>query len=148
MLLSQVALSHSPCIPTDARRKLAVAADRLGCDSVNFGEEVLAKFPNAKAACIDVKEKNGGIYAHYRADVVAVEKDAVTVHMLNHEGKAISKVKFVPSADQVATVDGKDTKFTDLKKGTKLDLYIEHSKWGLYASPDGKSPTILSRESL
>lgn len=38
---------------------LAVAADRFGCDSVNFGEEVLAKFPNAKAACIDVKERNG-----------------------------------------------------------------------------------------
>ena len=48
----------------------------------------------------------------------------------------------------MASVEGKDTKFTDLKKGTKLDLYIEHSKWGLYASPDGKSLTILSRESL
>ena len=136
------------CFSILAMPALASAADRLGCDSVNFGEDVLAKFPNAKAACIDVKEKNGGIYAHYRADVVAVDKDSVTVHMLNHEGKAISKVKFVPSADQVASVEGKDTKFTDLKKGTKLDLYIEHSKWGLYASPDGKSLTILSRESL
>jgi hypothetical protein len=136
------------CFSMLAMPALASAADRLGCDSVNFGEDVLAKFPNAKAACIGVMEKNGGIYAHYRADVVAVDKDAVTVHMLDHEGKAISKVKFVPSADQVASVEGKDTKFTDLKKGTKLDLYIEHSKWGLYASPDGKSLTILSRESL
>jgi hypothetical protein len=63
------------CFSMLAMPALASAADRLGCDSVNFGEDVLAKFPNAKAACIDVREKNGGIYAHYRADVVAVDKD-------------------------------------------------------------------------
>ncbi len=136
------------CFSMLAMPALASAGDRLGCDSVNFGEEVLAKFPNAKVACIDVKEENGGIYAHYRADVVAVDKDAVTVHLLDHEGKAISKVKFVPTADSVAKVEGKETKFTDLKKGTKLDLYIEHSQWGLYASPEGKRMTILSREPL
>jgi hypothetical protein len=136
------------CVSLLAMPALAVAADRLGCDSVNFGEEVLAKFPNAKAGCIDVKEKNGGIYVHYRVDVVAVDSDSVTVHVLDSEGKAISKVKFAPSADQQAKVEGKDTKFIDLKKGTKLDLYIEHSQWGLYASPEGKRMTILSREAL
>ena len=47
---------------------LAVASDRKGCDLVNFGPDVLAKFPNAMAACIDVKEKDGGIYAHYQAE--------------------------------------------------------------------------------
>ena len=48
----------------------------------------------------------------------------------------------------MASVDSKDVKFTDLKKGTKLDFYIEHSKWGLYAKPDGKRLTILSQETL
>ena len=140
--------SKACCVALLALPALALAADRPGCDMVNFGADVLAKFPNAKAACLDVKEKDGGIYAHYRADVIAVDKDSVTVHMLNSEGKALSKVKFVPTADALAKVEGKDTKFTDLKKGTKLDLYIEHSKWGLYASPDGKMMTILSREPL
>ena len=136
------------CLPILAMPLLVLASDPKGCDLVNFSAEVMAKFPNAKKACIDVSEMNGGIYAHYRADVVAVETDAVTVQMLNNEGKAVSKVKFVPAADQVAKVDGKDTKFTDLKKGMKLDLYVEHSKWGLFSKPDGKRLTILSQESL
>jgi hypothetical protein len=127
---------------------LTTASDRKGCDLVNFSAEVLAKFPNAKKACLDVEEKDGGIYAHYRANVVAVDADAVTVHMINHEGKAVSKVRFVPAADQMAKVDGKDTKFTDLEKGMKLDLYIEHGKWGLYSAPDDKRMTILSQEPL
>ena len=72
----------------------------------------------------------------------------MTIDVLNHEGKAISRVTFVPAADQTAEVDGKDVKFTDLKKGMKLNFYIEHNKWGLYGKPDGKRLTILSQQSL
>jgi hypothetical protein len=135
------------CFSLLAMPALAFAAGP-GCDSVNFSKEVLAKFPNARAACIDVSEKSGGIYVHYLAKVVAVATDSVTVNMINHEGKALSKVTFVPAADQTAKVEGKETKYSDLKKGDKLDLYIEHSQWGLYANPEGKRMTILSREPL
>ena len=72
----------------------------------------------------------------------------MTINILNQKGKAISRATFVPAADQTADVDGKVVKFADLKKGMKLDFYIEHSKWGLYAKPDGKRLTILSQETL
>ena len=45
------------CFSMLAMPALASAADRLGCDSVNFGDDVLAKFPNAKAACIGVRRR-------------------------------------------------------------------------------------------
>lgn len=127
---------------------LAIASDRQGCDLVNFGADVLAKFPNAKKACIDVKERDGGIYAHYRANVLEADDKSVTVKVLDHEGNGITKVTFVPTADQVATVSGKEVKFTELKKGMKLDFYIEHSQWGLYGKPEGQRLTILSQQSL
>jgi hypothetical protein len=127
---------------------LALAASPKSCDAVNIGPEVLAKFPNAVRACHDLREKNGGIYMHYVGQVVATDKDSVTIEMLDTNGKAVSRVKFAPAADQAAKVEGKDTAYTSLKKGTKLDFYIEHSKWGLYSSPDGKRMTILSQETL
>ena len=127
---------------------IAVASDRKGCDLVSFGADVLAKFPNAMAGCIDVSLKGDGIYAHYQANVISVATDSVTIDILNHEGKAISRVTFVPAADQMAMVDGKDVKFTNLEKGMKLDFYIEHNKWGLWAKPDGKRLTILSQQAL
>lgn len=95
------------CVALLAMPALALAADRQGCDKVNFSADVLAKFPNAQAACREVKEKNGGIYIHHRADVVAVDNEGVTVHMINHDGKAISKVKFASTADALARVDGR-----------------------------------------
>ena len=46
------------------------------------------------------------------------------------------------------TADGKDIPFTKLEKGMKIDAYVEHSRWGLYASPDGKMLTLLDRKAL
>ena len=79
---------------------------------------------------------------HYVGEVVATDKDAVTVD------KGIVRVKLAPAAGQTAKFEGKDTSYMSLKKGTKLDFYIEHSKWGLYATPDGQRMTIISREDL
>jgi hypothetical protein len=141
-------LCRALCVALIAVPMYASAADEIGCDAVNWGEEVLAKFPNAEKACHDVTTKNGAAYAHYVAEVVAASSESVTVHLLDKKGKGISEVKFVPAADQKVKLAGKETKYADLEKGTKLDLYIEHSKWGLYASPDGSAMKILSRTDL
>lgn len=136
------------CVMLLAMPALALADGGKGCDLVNVGADVLAKFPNAAKACHDVKEQNGGIYMHYVGEVVAADKDSVTVDMLDTKGKGIVRVKFAPAEGQTAKFEGKDAKYTSLKKGTKLDFYIEHSQWGLFASPEGKRMTILSREDL
>jgi hypothetical protein len=126
----------------------AMAADEMGCDSVNWGQEVLAKFPNAQKGCQGVTMKNGEAYAHYIAEIVKTDGDTVTVHLLDKEKKGLSEVQFVPNANQKITVNGKETRYQDLKKGTKLDLYIQHSRWGLYSDPDSTPMQILSRRDL
>ncbi len=135
------------CLAAFAMPAATLAAGH-GCDSVNFSKEVLAKFPNAKKACLGLSEKNGGIYVHYQAKVLYIEQDGLTVNMLDRKGHAISKVKFAPAPDLVVEVNGKDTKYADLQTGTTLDLYIEHARWGLYAKPDGRLLTIISQENL
>ena len=135
------------CVALLAMPAITMAGES-GCDTVNFGEDVLSKFPNAAKACHGVTMKNGAAYAHYVAEVVATDKDTVTVHLIDKQGKGISKVVFAPAEDQRVRIDGKETRYTDLKTGTKLDFWIEHSKWGLYASPEGPRMTILSREDL
>jgi hypothetical protein len=126
----------------------AMASDEKGCDSVNWGEEVLAKFPNAEKACHGVVMKNDAVYAHYVAEIVASDSESVTVHLIDKHGKGISEVKFVPNPDQGIKLKGKETKWQDLGKGTTLDLWIEHSRWGLYSSPDSTPMKILSRKDL
>ena len=119
-----------------------------GCDSINFGAEVLEKLPNAKKLCRGIKEMNGTVYVHYIAEVESRAANNVTVKFLDKDGKAVSRVAFEPTVDQMVTVDGKPTKYTSLDKGQKLDFWIAQNKWSLYATPDGKAMKILSVEQL
>jgi len=141
-------ISRALCLTVLFVPVVALAADDAkGCDSVNWGQEVLAKFPNAQKGCRGVMTKEGNVYAHYMAKVVSASADSVTVNMLDKDNKPFSEVTFVPGRSDI-NVNGKPTKVKDLKKGTDIDFWIQHNRWGLYSDP-GKTPmTVLSRRDL
>jgi hypothetical protein len=121
----------------------------MGCDSVNFSEEVLAAFPKIRDACQAVTMKDGKPYVKLKAKVVAKDKDTVTVQMMDRQNKPISEVKVAPGADDSAKVEGKEMKYKDLQKGQDLDVYLEHNRWGLYSSLDKSNMMkIVSRKEL
>jgi len=124
------------------------AKDDLGCNDVNFSEEILKQLPKVRDACQDVKIKNDKVYAHFVGEVMAIDSTAVTVKFKDRAGKDVSELKLAPTQDVSVTSDGKDIPFTKLEKGMKIDAYVEHSRWGLYASPDGKLLTLLERKEL
>jgi hypothetical protein len=127
---------------------IAVAADEIGCQSVNFGADVIEQFPNAVRACRGVKEKDGTVYARYVAKVVDNSKGNLTVVFEDKDGKGVSRVVFAPTADQGLNLNGKDTKYSDLKKGDVIDMWLPHSRFGLYGTPGGPKLTVVSKETL
>jgi hypothetical protein len=117
------------------------------CSDVNFSDAVLAAYPNAVKGCHDLKEKDNVVYAHYVAEVKEANKDEVTVIFKDYKGKDMTKVKFAPG-DATAKIEGQTVAFAKMREGTKLDFYIPHNKWGLYAYPGAPEMTIISREDL
>ena len=75
---------------------VAVAAEEIGCQSVNFGADVLEKFPNALRACRGIKEKDGVGYARYVAKVVDNSKGNLTVVFEDKDGKGVSQGRLRP----------------------------------------------------
>lgn len=127
---------------------IAVAADEIGCQSVNFGADVIAEFPNAVRACRGVKEKDGTVYARYVAKVVDTSNDTVTVVFEDKDGKGVSRVVFATAGDPGLSMGGKDTKYSDLKKGDVIDMWVPHSRFGLYGTPGGPKLNVVSKETL
>jgi hypothetical protein len=127
---------------------IAVAVDDVGCQSVNFGADVLAEFPNAVRACRGVKEKDGTVYARYVAKVVDTSKGNLTVVFEDKDGKGVSKVVFAPTGDAGLSMGGKDTKYSNLKKGDVIDMWVPHSRFGLYGTPGGPKLAVVSKENL
>jgi hypothetical protein len=127
---------------------VAAAGSNYGCDSVNFGQEVLAKLPNAQKLCRGVTERNGGIYVKYVGKVVATSPESTTIEFLDKDNKPVSRATFKPGEGQMASVDGKKMKYSDVKKGTELHFYIENKRWGLFGEPNDTAMQILSVDQL
>jgi hypothetical protein len=114
---------------------LAGAGTNYGCDAVNFSAEVMEKMPNAKRLCRGLTEKNDGVYVHYIAKVVSSSPESTTVDFLDKDEKAVTRVTFAPADNQTVTMDKKKIMYREAKPGTKLDFYIEASRWGLFSNP-------------
>ncbi len=142
-------LLRAACLAVLIVPALAVAADKeYGCDSVNWGEEVVKAFPNASKGCHSVMMKNNQPYAKYVAEVQGVKADEVTLHMLDKKNKGISKIVIAPKEGATVKIDGKDVAASKLKKGDKVSFYIPHDRWGLYSDPESTPINIVSREDL
>lgn len=122
-------------------------ADLTGCDNVNWNKEVLEKFPNAQRGCQKVVLHGDVVYAQYKAEVVGKDKEGITVHMKDRDGKNMTKVKFGLS-DEPIKLNGKDAKFRDIERGAELTFYMPHNRWGLYTNPQGEALTVISSEPM
>lgn len=119
-----------------------------GCDSVNFGPEVLAEFPNASEACQAVMMKGDQPFAKFTAEVVSANAEQATVRFLDRNNKPVSEVVFAVKPDARIDVNGRSTRVSRLERGTRVSFYIQHNRWGLFASPDSTPLTIVSRKQL
>ena len=124
------------------------AADNYGCDAVNFSAEVMAKMPNAKRLCRGLTEKNDGVYVRYVGKVVSSSADSVTVDLLDKDEKAVTRVTFAPAAGQTVTLDKKKVGYREAKPGTKLDFYVNASRWGLFSNPGDPVMKVSKVEQL
>ena len=135
-------------LPLSASAADKMQTDPTGCDNVNWSQEVLDKFPNAKRGCQRVTIKGDEVYAQYKGEVAGIDKEGIVVHLKDHEGKNMVNMKIAPEADAMVSVSGKETKFWKLEKGTELHFYIPRNRWGLYASPGGKEIKVVSHEAM
>ena len=139
-------IARTACLAVLLAPGLAAAAD-YGCEYVNFGEEVTKMYPKVLDICQGVTTKNDEAYAKFTGEVVSSNKEQVVVDFLDKKDKPVSRVTFaVKNPDTTIKVNGKATKVSRLEKGTRANFYMLHNKWGLYATPNGETLTILSRE--
>jgi hypothetical protein len=112
----------------------ALAADqmesdnKIACTEVKYSSEFLDKYPQAPAACLEAVEKGGKRYAKFNAKVFLNSADRTTVQLLNVKGDPLTTFSFKPGPDAGVNIDGKKTKFTDLKPGEKISFWVSEDR--------------------
>ena len=123
MLATAIALPLSIASALAAESPMA-SDHKIPCSEVKYSAEFLEKYPHAPAACIEAIEKEGKRYAKFTARVFLNSPDRTTVELLNVKGDPLTTFSFKPAPDAGVMIDGKKTKFTDLKKGEKISFYV------------------------
>ncbi|HWN06129.1 MAG TPA: hypothetical protein VNO53_03115 [Steroidobacteraceae bacterium] len=109
--------------------------EKIACTDMKYSSEFLSKYPDAPAACIEAVEKEGKRYAKFNAKVFLNSADRTTVELLNTKGDRLSTFSFKPGPDAGVDIDGKKTKFTDLKKGEKISFWVSEDRLSAQEMP-------------
>jgi hypothetical protein len=132
---------------------LAQGQPKLNCvKDVKYGQEFLAKFPDAGSACQEVKVVEGEKWVRFDAQVKQNEDNRMTVDFLNksheHTGNPMT---FVYTPDATLTLENKTVKAASaVEKGDKVMVWVPESRFGIYAKPgaaESKQFKVVSADS-
>jgi hypothetical protein len=102
----------------------ALAAD---CATAQFSDEVLARFPNIRAVCSEVIEKDGQQYAVVKGDLVRTGNNSVYMKFKLADGTKSDTRKIETRPEFRVKVDGKPVSVRNLAVGQELTAYVKVS---------------------
>lgn len=117
---------------------VAQGGPKLSCTKdVKYGQEFLAKFPDAGSQCQEVKVVQGEKWVRFDAEVKHNKDDHITVDFLNTRGEHTGKpLTFVYTPDASLTLENKKVKAASaVEEGDKVMVWVPESRFGLYAKP-------------
>ncbi len=103
------------------------------CMKIKWNAQFLKEHPRAPAGCQDVATRNGQHYAKFSGTVKSISGNEATVAMKNVAGTEGTTIKVNTSGNAMVSINGKETKASDLKVGDNLNFYVKEGDFG--ASP-------------
>jgi hypothetical protein len=116
----------------------ALAQQPAACERVQFSEEVLARFPNIRQACLDVINKDGQDYVVVKADLVRATSRRMTVRIKRPDGSYSDPIGINIQPNARLNVDGKMIGIQDVAVGQELTTYVRVTDPGIALASDAE----------
>src|SRR5688572_23757134 len=114
----------------------ALAQQPAACERVQFSEDVLARFPNIRQACLDVINKDGQDYVVVKADLVRATSRRMTVRIKRPDGSYSDPIGINIKPNARLNVDGKMVGIQDVAVGQELTAYVHVTDPGIALASD------------
>ena len=109
---------------------------KVNCEGFLYSEKFLARFPKGPAACQEVKMQNGEKWARFEGSITAIKGNEVTTSFKDDFNNPVVNVTVTAAdAKQAVRINGEDGKWSDIKVGEKISLWMPESKIGFYSRP-------------
>src|SRR6188768_994535 len=119
----------------------ALAAD---CATAQFSDTVLARFPNIRAVCTEVIEKDGQQYAVVKGDLVRTGNNAVYMKFKLADGTKSDTRKIATAPERRVMIEGKPVSVRNLAVGQELTAYVKVSDPVIALEPAMDEPLALA----
>jgi hypothetical protein len=116
----------------------------IPCSDLTFSKAFLAKYPKAPAACIEARTYNGKKYAKFDGKVYLMAGKDMTVQVNNVSGEALSAITVEPETSASLLMNGKPTKFSDLKVGDMISIWVSQDRYSFYSAPGKHAGKIVA----
>lgn len=121
---------------------VALAQQPAACERVEFSAEVQARFPNIRAACLDVITKGDQQYAVVKADLVRATSRRMTVRVKRPDGSHSDPIGINVAPNERLNVGGKPTAIQDVAIGQELTAYISVKDPGIALAPADETEVV------
>jgi LPXTG-motif cell wall-anchored protein len=121
---------------------VALAQQPAACERVQYSEEVLARFPNIRAACLDVINKDGKDYAVVKADLVRATARRMTIRVKRPDGSHSDPIGVNVAPNERLNVGGKPTPIQDVAIGQELTAYVNVTDPGIALAPADETQVV------
>ena len=109
---------------------IAMAQQPAACERVEFSEEVLARFPNIRKACLDVISRDGQTFAVVRAQLVRTTSRRMTVRVRLPDGTQTEPMGINVASNARINVNGRMTPITEVSVGQEISAYVNVTRSG------------------
>jgi hypothetical protein len=118
----------------------AMAQQPAACERVEFSQEVLARFPNIRAACLDVISRDGQELAVVQAQLLRRSSGRMTVRVRLPDGTQSAPLGINVKRSARVNVNGRMTPIEDVAIGQQLTAYVHVSDPGIALASEETGP--------
>ena len=118
----------------------ALAQQPAICQRVEFSPQVLERFPNIRAACLDVISRDGQQFAVVKADLVRASPRRMTVRVKLPDGTRSEPLGINVAPNARVNINGRMTPLSDVAVGQELSAYIHVSDPGIALASEEPGP--------
>jgi hypothetical protein len=116
----------------------------IPCSDLTFSKAFLAKYPKAPAACIEARTYNGKKYAKFDGKVYLKDGANMTLQVHNVAGDTLSAITVQPETSATLLINGTPTKFSDLKVGDAISIWVSQDRYSFYSAPGKHAGKVVA----
>jgi hypothetical protein len=119
---------------------IALAQQPAACQRVEFSAQVLERFPNIRAACLDVISRDGQEFALVRAHLIRVAPRTMTVRVRLPDGTQSNPMTIRTQSNARVLINGTPTRIEDVTVGQELSAYVHVTDPGIALASEEPGP--------